>query len=214
MTTETPLQSPENKPDEPQQFDLAKLLIEFGPIAAFYATWYFTKDPDNPNDPTMFFVPTAVLMVGMVISMGISLKVHGKLPLMLLVTSVVVLVSGGLTLYLADDTFIKMKPTIVNSIFAVVLTIGLVLKKLFLRSLLDKAFPLTEEGWWVMTKRWIVIFVLLAIINEIVWRNFSGAFWANWKVFGNMGLMVVFSFTLLPVLEKYAPQTAPEGPES
>ncbi|MEX1024438.1 MAG: septation protein A [Planctomycetota bacterium] len=171
-----------------------KLAIEFGPLVAFLVT----------QKVAGIYWATGVLMVGMVVALSIAWFRERRLPVMMLVTGIVALIFGGLTLYLQDATFIKVKPTIVNSLFAITLTVGLLLGRLFLKVLLGPVFPITDAGWRAMTVRWIGLFVALAIVNEIVWRNFSDDTWATWKVFGNLGLTLAFSVTLLPLLKKHA----------
>jgi intracellular septation protein len=120
------------------------------------------------------------------------------------VTGVVVLVFGTLTLVLHDDTFIKMKPTIVNGLFAAVLLGGLAFGKALLGYVFDSAFRLTEEGWRKLTFRWGLFFIALAVINEVVWRTQSTDFWVSFKVWGIMPLTLAFSAAQLPLLTRHS----------
>jgi intracellular septation protein len=150
-------------------------------------------------------------MAATVISLGVAWLRFHKLPVMPLVTAVVVLAFGALTLYLQDDTFIKLKPTIVYTMFAGLLVAGLLLRKPLLELLFGPVFTLSEEGWRKLTIRWVVFFVVMALLNEIVWRNFSTDFWVNFKVFGVLPLTFVFGALQYPLLTKYA---APEKANS
>jgi intracellular septation protein len=118
------------------------------------------------------------------------------------VTGIVVVVFGGLTLYLHDETFIKMKPTIVNTLFGVVLLGGLLFGKSLLGYVFDSVFKLTDEGWRILTFRWGLFFVVLAVLNEIVWRNFPTDTWVSFKVFGIMPLTFLFTLSQLPLLNR------------
>ncbi len=120
-----------------------------------------------------------------------------------LVSAVVVLVFGALTLYLQDDTFIKLKPTIVYTMFAGLLAAGLLLKKPLLELLFGPVFNLTEEGWRKLTLRWALFFIAMAVLNEAVWRNFSTDFWVNFKVFGFLPLTFLFAMLQVPLMQRY-----------
>jgi len=172
---------------------LLKLAIEIGPLILFFLT----------NAKAGIFVATQVFMVAIIISLSLSYYLDRRIAIMPLVTGVVVLVFGGLTIYLEDDLFIKLKPTIVNSLFAAVLLGGLVFGKSFLSILFNEVFQLKPEGWRILTFRWGLFFIALAIINEIVWRNFSTDFWVSFKVFGIMPLTMVFALAQFRVLNKY-----------
>ena len=120
-----------------------------------------------------------------------------------LVSGVIVLVFGGLTLYLHDETFIKLKPTIVYSLFAVLLAAGLLLKKPVLELLFGSALALTEEGWRKLTLRWTAFFVAMAIVNEFVWRNFSTDAWVSFKAFGFLPLTLLFALAQVPLMQRH-----------
>jgi len=112
-------------------------------------------------------------------------------------------VMGGLTLYLQDDLFIKIKPTITNLLFAGILLGGLAWGKLFLRYVFGAAFRLEDVGWRILTIRWSLFFVFLAVVNEIVWRNFDTDTWVNFKVFGIMPMTFIFALAQLPLVKRY-----------
>ncbi|MEA2877999.1 MAG: intracellular septation protein, partial [Hyphomicrobiales bacterium] len=126
------------------------------------------------------------------------------LPVMAMVTAVIVVVFGGLTLVLHDDTFIKMKPTIIYLLFAGLLLGGLAFNKPLLAIVFDSVFELTEEGWRKLTLRWAIFFLALAVLNEIVWRTQTTDFWVSFKVFGVLPLTFIFAALQYPLLQKYA----------
>ncbi|MEM1286143.1 MAG: septation protein A [Pseudomonadota bacterium] len=187
-----------------------KLALELGPLVIFFFVnargeslieryealqWF--------NEP--IFLATAVFMVAISISLILSRIILGKLPIMPVVSGVVVLVFGALTLWLHDDLFIKLKPTIVNMMFATVLLVGLWgFKTSLLSYVFDDAFNLTEEGWRILTQRWGLFFVFLAILNEVVWRTQTTDFWVAFKVWGVMPITFVFAMAQIGVMTKYA----------
>jgi intracellular septation protein len=156
------------------------------------------------------FVATAVFMVAIVIALAVSYALTKHLPLMPLVTAVIVLVFGSLTLVLHDELFIKVKPTIVYLLFGGVLLGGLAFGKSLLGIVFDSAFHLTDEGWRKLTVRWALFFLALAVLNEIVWRTWSTDVWVDFKVFGVVPLTFLFAALQYPLLTKYA---APEKTE-
>lgn len=177
---------------------LPKLLIELGPLLVFFAG----------NAVGGIFVGTAAFMVATLISLAVARFRYHKVPAMPLVSAVVVFVFGGLTLYLQDETFIKLKPTIVYSMFAMLLAAGLLLRKPLLELLFGPVFTLTEEGWRKLTFRWMAFFVTMAIVNEIVWRNFSTDAWVSFKAFGFLPLTFLFAIAQVPLLQRYGEQGA------
>jgi intracellular septation protein len=141
----------------------------------------------------------------MVLSLALSWIILRRVAVMPLVTGVVVLIFGGLTLWLQDDTFIKMKPTIVNTLFGATLLGGLLFGQSLLRYVFGDVYKLKPQGWLVLTVRWGLFFFVLAILNEIVWRFFDTDTWVAFKVWAIMPLTIVFSLFQLPVLREYAP---------
>ena len=172
---------------------LIKLGIEIGPLALFFIA----------NSKWGIFTATGVFMGAIVVSFCFSYILEKKIPILALVTAVVVLVFGGLTIFLNDALFIKIKPTIVNLLFAFALFAGLALKKLFLKIVFESAFNLEDTGWKILTYRWASFFILLAILNEIVWRSVSTDMWVNFKVFAIMPITIIFSLFQLSVVNKY-----------
>jgi intracellular septation protein len=172
---------------------LLKLALEMGPLAVFFLA----------NGRAGLFWATGLFMAATAVSLVVSWILMRRLPIMPVVTGVVVLIFGGLTLYLQDEHFIKLKPTIVNLLFSGVLLGGLLFGRALLAVVFDAAFNLTEEGWRKLTFRWGLFFLFLAVLNEVVWRNFSTDFWVAFKVWGVFPLTAVFAMCQLPLLKRH-----------
>lgn len=205
MTFEPAPNEPGPKPINP----LLKLLLELGPLGVFFfantrGEWLAERIPALGALGGPIFIATALFMLAMLISLAISYALTRTLPVMPFVTGIVVIVFGGLTLWLQDDTFIKMKPTIVNVLFGGVLLGGLAFGKSLLGYVFDSVFRLTDEGWRKLTFRWGLFFLVLAVLNEVVWRTASTDMWVNFKVFGIMPLTIVFTLFQLPLINRYA----------
>lgn len=181
---------------------LLKLALEVGPLVVFFLGNAYAERFGVPAQSKLF-VATGVFIVATMIALGVHFALLRRLPIMPLVSGIVVLVFGGLTLALQDKTFIMMKPTIVNTLFGLVLLGGLAFNKSLLSVLLDSMFALTEEGWRKLTFRWGLFFLALAVLNEVVWRTQTEDFWVNFKVFGIMPLTVVFALAQTPLLLRY-----------
>jgi intracellular septation protein len=205
MTFEPAPNTPERKPVNP----ILKLVLELGPLGVFFlanakgealsARYAWVASFGEP-----IFFATAVFIVATLLALVVSFALTRKLPIMPLVTGIVVVIFGGLTLYLQDDTFIKMKPTIINALFGGVLLGGLAFGRSLLGYVFDSVFKLTEEGWRKLTLRWGIFFFVLAALNEIVWRNFSTDTWVDFKVFAIMPLTLLFTLTQLPLITRHA----------
>lgn len=176
---------------------LLKLLVEVGPLAVFFIV----------NARVNIYWGTGAFMVATLISLVASRLLFGRVPVMPLVSGVCVLVFGGLTLWLQDDHFIKLKPTIVNALFAVALFGGLLAGHSLLKVVFGEVFNLTEEGWRKLTVRWACFFAFLAILNEIVWRTVSTDTWVSFKVFAIMPLTMAFAVAQVGLLRKYEQPT-------
>lgn len=181
---------------------ITKLALELGPLVVFFIA----------NARADIFVATACFMAAMTVSLLLSWLILKKVAVMPLVTGAVVLVFGGLTLWLQDDTFIKIKPTITNVLFGSVLLGGLLFGQSLLKYVFGEVYKLRPEGWWRLTLNWGIFFFVLAVINEVLWRNFSTEVWISFKVWGVMPLTVLFSMSQLPLLTKYAPPNEPPSP--
>ncbi len=174
-----------------------KLGLELGPLVVFFIA----------NQRAGIFAATGIFIGATLLSLAIHYALVHKLPIMPLVSGVVVVVFGGLTLALQDEAFIKLKPTIVNTMFGLVLLGGLYFRKPLLAIVLDSMFALTDEGWRKLTLRWALFFFVLAIMNEIVWRTQTTDFWVSFKVFGIMPLTVAFALAQTPLLMRHEAKT-------
>ncbi|MGF7147413.1 intracellular septation protein [Sphingomonas zeicaulis] len=184
---------------EKQVSPLGRMAIDFGPIVAFFATNSLL--PSDWASLRRIMAATAVFMVATVAAMIYSRLKAGKISPMLFMSGALVLVFGGLTLWFHNDTFIKVKPTIVYSMFAAILAFGLATGRPLLKMLLESAYPgLTPEGWRKLTINWTFFFVAMAILNEIVWRNSSFNFWLGFKVWGAIPLTLLFAMVNIPML--------------
>lgn len=179
-----------------------KLAIELGPLLVFFAVyWGASKFLAEPSQA--IFWGTGFLIAATLLSLVASKLLTGHIPMMPLVTAALVTVFGGLTLYLQNDVFIKMKPTILYAMFAAALVIGLALKRFFLKAVFSEVMSLTDQGWRILTIRWALFFLCLAVINEFVWRTFSESTWVTYKVFGTLPLIMLFAATQIGLLKKY-----------
>jgi intracellular septation protein len=176
-----------------------KLALDIGPLLLFFVA----------NSRFGIFAGTAVFMVAIVVALGISYAMTRHWPVMPVVSAVIVLVFGGLTLILHDETFIKVKPTIIYALFGGALLVGYFFDKPLLEIVFDSVFHITDEGWRKLTLRWAAFFLFLAVLNEVVWRTQSTDFWVNAKVFGFMPLTFIFGALQVPLLMKYAVEPAP-----
>lgn len=186
---------------------LMKLALEFGPLAIFFITYRMYGGEEVIIGGTAYLgvvVATIAFIPAIVLSLGISYAITRHIPKMAAVTAVVVLVFGGLTIWLNDATFIKMKPTIVNMTFATILGWGLLRGRSYLKMLMEEVMPLTDEGWMIFTKRWALFFVFMAIVNEVIWRTQSESFWVNFKVFGSASLTIAFIISQAGLLKRHS----------
>ena len=181
---------------------VAKLALELGPLLLFFVANAYGDRFGLPEDRRIFwaiglFIPTTL------VALAIHFALVRRLPIMPLVSGAFVVVFGGLTIWLNDETFFKMKPTIVNALFGVALLAGLYWRKPLLATVLDSLFELDEAGWRKLTLRWALFFFVLAILNEVVWRTQTTDFWVKFKVFGIMPLTVVFALAQTPLILRH-----------
>jgi intracellular septation protein len=186
-----------------------KMALEIGPLLLFFlanargeqaaAMWPAIASLGGP-----LFFATAVFIVATLVALGVSYTLTRKLPLMPFVTAIVVVVFGGMTLWLQDETFIKIKPTIIYVLFGAILLGGLAFGKSLLGYVFDAVFKLSDEGWRKLTLRWALFFFALAVLNEIVWRTMSTDTWVNFKVFAILPLTLVFAMAQMPLINRYS----------
>jgi len=179
--------------DKTQPHPLFKLATELGPLIVFFVA----------NAKFNLFVATGAFMVAIVAAMITSYVVTRHVPLMALVTGVIVLVFGTLTLVLHDETFIKVKPTIIYGLFASILGGGLLFGRSFIAILFDQMFNLTPQGWRSLTFRWALFFVGMALLNEAIWRTQSTDFWVAFKAFGVIPLTMIFALAQMPLIKRH-----------
>jgi|SRR5262245_8866172 intracellular septation protein len=207
-----------NASSRPQLHPGLKLVLDLGPLLLFF----FANSRPQLFAPLLapllgselvhgehagIFAATAVFIPAVLVALAIGYVLTRHLPVMPLVTAIIVVVFGGLTLALQNETFIKLKPTIIYVLFGAVLLGGLAFRKPLLGMVFDSVFHLTEEGWRKLTLRWALFFLALAVLNEIVWRTQSTDTWVSFKVFGVVPLTFLFAALQYPLLTKYA---APE----
>jgi intracellular septation protein len=179
----------------------AKLLIDFGPLVAFFVT-YSVAERYQPE--AGIYWATGVLMVATVAALAASRLLLGRFSIPPLVTAALVVVFGGLTIWLQDPRFVMMKPTIINLIFAGVLGFGLVTGRPLLKLVMGEALKLTDEGWHRLSIRWLFFFIAVAALNEVVWRNFSQPTWVTFKTWGILPLTLLFAVAQVDLIRRYA----------
>ncbi|MFO0389166.1 MAG: septation protein A [Alphaproteobacteria bacterium] len=170
-----------------------RLALDLGPLLVFFLAYRFHG----------LLAATAALIVFTCISLTVTYLIEKKIAVMPLVSGIAVAVFGGMTLLLQDELFIKMKPTIVNMLFATILLGGVYFKKPLIKYLLGEAMQLEDKGWMILSRRWGIYFMFLAALNEFIWRNFSLDFWVNFKVFGMFTCTIIFTMSQIPLIKKY-----------
>jgi intracellular septation protein len=198
--SETPVTPTVAPPRRKALNPIVKFLLELGPLALFFAVY----------SRLGIFAATGILMATVLVTLGVSYAMLKRIPIMPLITAVIVLIFGSLTLILHDETLIKIKPTALYILFGAALFVGLWLKKPLLKILFDGALHVTEEGWRKLTWRWAFFFLALAALNEIVWRTQSTDLWVKFKTFGFLPLTLLFALAQAPLIMKY--ETKDEGP--
>jgi intracellular septation protein len=180
--------------DKPQLHPGLKLALDVGPLVLFFVA----------NARFGIFVATAAFMAAVFVALGASYAMIRRLPIMPVISAAIVLVFGTLTLVLHDDTFIKLKPTIIYALFGLTLLGGYFFEKPLLEMVFDSVFHIDEEGWRKLTLRWAVFFLAMAVLNEFVWRTQSTDFWVSFKLLGFIPLTFLFGLAQLPLLNRHA----------
>jgi intracellular septation protein len=170
-----------------------RILVEWGPLIAFFIA----------NARGGIFCGTGVFMAATVVALSVSWTLTRRLALVPLIGAVFVAVFGGLTLWLHNDTFIKVKVTLVNAMFGSILLIGLYFGKQFLKLVLGEALKMDDEGWRILTLRWGLFFFALAALNEVIWRSVGTDLWVNFKVFGILPLTLLFALSQAPLMSRH-----------
>jgi len=173
-----------------------KFVTDFGPLAIFFFYYY-----NNDKNLSIAIPP---LIVATLVALAIVWFFEKKIPPMPLVSGILITLFGGLTIYFNDPIFIYVKPTIINIIFALALFFGKYFtKEPLLKKIMGKSIPLTDTGWEVLNKRWIVFFLSLAVLNEFIWRTQTEEFWVNFKVWGMLPITIIFTGFQIPLINKH-----------
>ncbi|MGH9806554.1 MAG: septation protein A [Terriglobia bacterium] len=188
--------------DEKKLNPILKLVLDIGPLVLFFAA----------NAKLGIFAATGAFMVAVLIALAVAYVITRRIEVMPIVTAIIVVIFGGLTLALHDELFIKLKPTIIYLLFGGTLLGGLAFGKSLLGVVFDQMFHLTDEGWRKLTWRWALFFLALAVLNEIVWRTQSTDFWVSFKLFGVVPLTFLFGALQMPLINKYS-AASPSSPD-
>ena len=176
-----------------------KLVLDIGPLVLFFAV----------NAKIGIYAATGVFMAAVLIALAVSYVMTRHIAIMPLVTAGIVLIFGGLTLVLHNDTFIKLKPTIIYTLFGTILLAGLAVGRPLLTVVFHEVFELTPEGWRKLTIRWALFFLAMAVLNEIVWRTQSTDFWVTFKAFGVLPLTALFAALQYPLVTRHELPSTP-----
>jgi intracellular septation protein len=177
-----------------------RLLIDLGPLLVFFVVNYLAPVPDFMR----IFVATGAFMAAMIAAMLLSQIRYGRISPLLWFSGVMVVVMGGITIWLHDETFIKMKPTVYYALVAALLGFGLWFDRPLLQSVLGSTYPgLDRIGWTKLTRNWALFFAFMAVLNEIVWRNSSTVFWVGFKLWGALPLTFLFAAANIPMLLRH-----------
>lgn len=177
-----------------------KPLVDFGPLAVFFVVFKASG----------LMAATGALVGTTLAALAVNFWATRRLALMPLITAVVVTIFGGLTLWFDDETFVKLKPTIVQGFFALILFGGLAFRRPTLRYVLGETLQLSDEGWRLLTIRFALFFSFMAILNEIVWRSVSTDLWVDFKVFGILGLTLAFTLSQVPLMKRHMVEQSPD----
>ncbi|MBL8710443.1 MAG: septation protein A [Rhodospirillaceae bacterium] len=178
-----------------------KPVVDFGPIILFFIAFKMAG----------LMAATAILVGATILLLALNYAITRHVALMPLVTAIVVTIFGGLTLWLDDERFVKLKPTIVQALFALILFGGLILRRPTLKYVLGEALKMSDDGWRQLTWRFALFFTAMAILNEIVWRTVSTDLWVDFKVFGIIGLTMLFSIAQVPLMKRHMVEPPDSG---
>ncbi|KIT17715.1 inner membrane-spanning protein YciB [Jannaschia aquimarina] len=197
-------------PDQPERRDVPGWLrtaLELGPVALFFLAYISTRGQTytlGGTEYSAFILVTAGFIPLIIVATIVLWRLTGHLSVMQIVTAVLVTIFGGLTVWLNDERFLKMKPTLIYSLFAAILGFGLLRGRSYLSMVLASALPLTDEGWMILTKRMAIFFVALAMTNEVVWRTLSTDAWVNFRTFGLPVLFFAFLMSQAGLLKRHS----------
>ena len=182
-----------------------RFALDLGPLLIFFGAYQLARPPNQ------LFIATGAFMIAVLAALGIGYGIERKISPIPLFTAILVMIFGGLTLYLKNGTFIKMKPTVLYAFFGITLLVGLHFGHLFIKYVFAAAFQLTEMGWRKLTYRWGFFFLTLAVLNEVIWRTFSEPTWVKFKVFGIIPLIMLFGLAQMPLVLKHELKQNPES---
>ncbi|MBD8677094.1 septation protein A [Sphingomonas sp. CFBP 13720] len=201
---------------KPRTSPLFRLALDYGPLGVFFVANLLASRlslPDMVDSLASVLIATTAFMIASLISIVVSKWKTGHISPMLWVSAGLVLVFGALTLYFRDDTFLKMKPTIVYAMFASILTFGVLTGRPLLQQLLETTYPgLSAEGWRKLTVNWAIFFAFMAVLNEVVWRHSTWNFWVGFKLWGAVPLTLLFAMANIPMLLRHGLQMDREAP--
>jgi|TARA_B110000483_G_scaffold224685_1_gene283690 intracellular septation protein len=183
-----------------------KFLLELGPLVIFFIIYGRIKDKVFSIfgvDYQGFIIATGVFIPILLFSILVLWILSGKIAKMQIITAILVVIFGGLTIWFNDDRFFKMKPTIIYLLFGGILSFGLLRKKSYLEYVMEDMLPLESTGWVILTKRVAIFFLSLALLNELIWRNMSTDSWVNFKTFGLTGAVFIFFIAQNSLIQKY-----------
>lgn len=206
MTTDT----------KPPVSPLFRMALDYGPLLVFFVANLLAGKiglPDMVDSLAQVIIASAAFMIASVAAIIVSKWKTGHISPMLWLSAGLVVVFGALTLYFRDDTFIKMKPTIVYAMFSAILTFGLLTGRPLLQQLLETAYPgLSATGWRKLTVNWAIFFAFMAVLNEVVWRHSTWDFWVGFKLWGAVPLTLIFAAANIPMLLRHGLQVEKDAP--
>ncbi|OFW80631.1 MAG: hypothetical protein A2887_00530 [Alphaproteobacteria bacterium RIFCSPLOWO2_01_FULL_40_26] len=171
-----------------------KFLCDYFPLIIFFICYKFARTPEPLITATIFMIITTL------IALIFSYFLTKQIPMVALVSAIILTIFGGLTVFMKDEIFIKMKPTIINLLFATILFYGYFARKPLISYLLEGQIKMNLQSWLILSRRWAWFFIFLAVLNEVIWRNFSTDFWVQFKVFGMMPISLIFTIAQVPFM--------------